>query len=73
MYSRIKYKSLSPYIANGCIQVKKEYVYIKIPAELTAKVEREITKNDWGYRNRTEFIIDAIRRRLDELEKLRLT
>ena len=46
-----------------------EYVNIKIPEELAALIEKIIFENkELGYRNRSEFIIEAIREKIRSLE-----
>ena len=45
------------------------YSNIKIPEELAALVEKVISENkQLGYRNRSEFIIEAIREKIRSLE-----
>jgi len=50
--------------------VKTKYVQIGIPQELVDRVEEAIMKSKLGYRNRTEFMIDVIRRHVEKVEKL---
>lgn len=38
-----------------------DYTTIKIPTDLAARIEEIVDEHRWGYRNRTEFIIHAIR------------
>lgn len=48
------------------------YRTVKIPEELIESVLSFLEeKNVWGYRSPTEFVIDATRRRLEELQKSR--
>ena len=50
----------------------RKYVTVKIPEELTNLIDKFIDEEkELGYRNRSEFIIEAIRDRLMELEKLK--
>jgi metal-responsive CopG/Arc/MetJ family transcriptional regulator len=49
-----------------------EYQTVKIPQGLFDEVKREIDlTKELGYRNPSEFIIEAVRRRLEELKKYR--
>ena len=49
---------------------KRNYTTVSIPLALMKRIDEII--DDEGYRNRSDFILEAIRRRLDELrlEKL---
>jgi hypothetical protein len=44
---------------------KLGYTSVKIPDPLTARIKKLSDQN--GYRTITEFVIDAARRRIDEL------
>lgn len=46
------------------------YVTVKIPKELGNKIDKLIEILELGYRNRTEFVIDAIRRRVEKINEL---
>ena len=43
---------------------KKMYDTIKLPHELILSVERSISSSHMGYRNRSEFIIEAVREKI---------
>lgn len=45
-----------------------EYTTIKVPKSLMDYVDKKIV-GKLGYRNRSEFVIEAIRRRIEEVEK----
>ena len=46
------------------------YTMISVPNDLVERIESLINEGKIvGYRTRTEFIIDAIRRRLEELDR----
>jgi len=45
---------------------RKEYTSIKIPKVLAKQIDKILPFR--AYKSRTEFVIDAIRRRLDEIE-----
>ncbi|MHA1403786.1 MAG: ribbon-helix-helix domain-containing protein [Candidatus Helarchaeota archaeon] len=47
---------------------ENRYVTIRIPKELVNKIEYIMKEIKLGYRNRSEFIIDAIRRRIEKFE-----
>ncbi|WP_338604887.1 ribbon-helix-helix domain-containing protein (plasmid) [Sulfolobus tengchongensis] len=48
---------------------KKQYITVSIPTDLAEEIDKLIETNP-GYISRQEFIIDAIRRRIEELIKL---
>lgn len=43
---------------------KKMYDTVKIPHGLTMEVERIVKESGMGYRNRSEFIIEAVREKV---------
>lgn len=48
------------------------YRSVKVPDDLVETIKKFIKENnDLGYRSHAEFIIDATRRRLEELKKSR--
>ena len=48
-----------------------KYKYVAIPLELINEVNKIISeKSELGYRNQSEFVVESVRRRLDELKKL---
>ena len=40
------------------------YDTVKIPHSLTLEVERVVKESSMGYRNRSEFIIEAVREKI---------
>ncbi len=48
---------------------EKTYQGISLPLELVTRIEMLIADNALGYNSRTEFIKEAVRFRLDELEQ----
>ncbi|MHB1507520.1 MAG: ribbon-helix-helix domain-containing protein [Cuniculiplasma sp.] len=42
----------------------KMYDTVKIPHSLTLEVERVVKESSMGYRNRSEFIIEAVREKI---------
>jgi hypothetical protein len=44
----------------------KRYKAISIPEELTTRIEEVLKAGKHGYRTRSEFVVDAIRRRLED-------
>jgi len=46
-----------------------EYVTIKIPEALIKQIEELVVSSNFGYRNRTEFIVETLRLRLQQLKK----
>ena len=49
----------------------KGWVSISIPKDLAELIDEVVQNKVYGYRNRTEFVIDAIRIRLRELGYLK--
>ena len=45
------------------------YDTIKLPHDLVLKVEKAISTCDMGYRNRSEFIIEAVREKVQQIMK----
>ncbi len=48
--------------------MRKSYTTVKIPAELSEKLDTLV--NDLGYRSRAEVVNDAIRRFIEERKRL---
>ncbi len=46
------------------------YAKVALPKELFKKIEELIEETDLGYRSVNEFVVDAVRRRVEELEKM---
>ena len=49
----------------------KGWVSVSIPQELAEIIDEVVKDKKYGYRNRTEFVVDAIRMRLRELGYLK--
>lgn len=49
----------------------KKWITIKLPEEITKIIDKVIDEKYLGYRNRADFGIDSIRRRLEEIQILR--
>lgn len=49
---------------------RKMYDTIKLPHDLTLRVEKAISTSDMGYRNRSEFIIEAVREKIQQITKM---
>jgi len=46
------------------------YRNVKVPAEMMAEIEKIIEeRKELGYRSNAEFIIESIRKRIEELSK----
>lgn len=46
----------------------KEYTTVQLPKALSDIIDRYMTEHpEFGYRSRAEFIMDVLRRRLEEL------
>ena len=50
---------------------REMYDTIKVPHDLVLKVEKAISTSDMGYRNRSEFIIEAVREKVQQLSKIK--
>ena len=48
------------------------YTKVAIPKDLAVKIRSLIENSNLGYRSVQEFVIDATRRRLEELDKIQL-
>lgn len=44
-----------------------DYRQVKVPASLMGAVDQAVNEGTWGYRSPAEFVVEAIRRRLEEL------
>ena len=51
---------------------RKGWTTIALPDELIKEVDRIIKSRVLGYRNRQEFVKDAVRRRIEELKRLEI-
>ncbi len=49
---------------------KTGYRSLRIPDDLVEKIEDVINKKDLGYASISEFVKDAVRRRLEDIEKM---
>ena len=53
--------------------VDQDYLSVRVPRKLVTEVDHLVGQRVLGFRSRAEFVVDAIRRRLEgvnELEKL---
>ena len=49
----------------------KGYDSVNLPSGLYAKVKKLVkTKSDLGYRSVTEFVAEAVRKRIEEIERI---
>ncbi len=53
-------------------QEAKKWKSLSIPKDTWEKVKEFVEEGDADYKNPTDFIVDAVRRRLEELDKIRL-
>lgn len=44
-----------------------DYRQVKVPSNLMGLVDEAVHDGRWGYRSPAEFVVEAIRRRLEEL------
>jgi len=49
---------------------REEWAYVNVPKEIVQKIDVLVNEQKHGYRSRSDFVTDAIRRRLDELKSL---
>lgn len=48
---------------------RAEYTFVKIPKDLVDEVDKSVVTTSYGYRSRSEFIKDAVRRLLSEYHR----
>lgn len=46
----------------------KNYAIIKLPETLMVPIDKLVLKKTLGFRNRTEFVTDAVRKSLKEID-----
>lgn len=46
--------------------MRKNYVNVSIPSELVYLIDKTWKRSNKGYRSRAEFILEAIRERIDK-------
>lgn len=46
-----------------------DYTSVQIPRKLADSIDKTIEQSGMGYRSRAEFVIDAIRRRIEEMRR----
>lgn len=49
---------------------RKMYDTIKMPHELILRIEKLVSSSEMGYRNRSEFIIEAVREKIQQIAKM---
>jgi len=49
-----------------------DYGTVRLPSELLKEIEEIIKQGKYGYKSKSEFIKEAIRRRIEELKRLEL-
>lgn len=49
----------------------KKYTGLKLPTELADLIDELIKSGYLGYRNRGEFVTDAVRRRIEHIKELK--
>jgi Arc/MetJ-type ribon-helix-helix transcriptional regulator len=49
---------------------KSGYRSVRIPDDMLTKMEDVINNNELGYASISEFVKDAVRRRLEDIEKM---
>ena len=49
---------------------RKGWVSVAIPEELARKIDEIVKLRKYGYRSRSQFVTDAVRRLLEELKEL---
>jgi len=46
------------------------YTTIKLPTDLAEQIDMVIETLRLGYRSRTDFVLEAVRRRLEEIQRM---
>lgn len=46
---------------------RDQWTYVNVPNELAERIDQLVNGQKFGYRSRSDFIIDAVRTRLKEL------
>jgi len=54
---------------NKRVKVPKRYVNVKIPIELADEIDKILEKKLLGYRSRAEFVAEAVRDKLMQVQK----
>jgi len=49
---------------------REQWTYVNLPKELGDKIDQLVEEQKYGYRSRSEFVSEAVRRRLEELKPL---
>ena len=50
--------------------MRKNYVNVSIPSELVSLIDKTWKKSNKGFRSRAEFVLEAIREKVDREKKL---
>lgn len=53
----------------GAVHMRENYRSVSIPIELYNKIQKIVKKRSYGYRSVSEFVTDAIRRRVEKIEE----
>ncbi len=56
----------------NCI-MRKRYVNIPLPEELTKEIEKIIKKGKLGYKTKSEFVKEAVREKIIEFDKIEIS
>jgi metal-responsive CopG/Arc/MetJ family transcriptional regulator len=48
-------------------KTRGRWTYVNIPSELMERIDAAVNSQKFGYRSRSDFVIDAIRTRLREI------
>lgn len=49
---------------------RKGYRSVSIPEDLLERVQKIVMDKKYGYRSMAEFVVEAIRKRIEEIEKM---
>lgn len=67
--STISYKLIG---SLNCI-MRRRYVNIPLPEELTKEIEKIIKKGKLGYKTKSEFVKEAVREKIIEFDKIEIS
>lgn len=67
------FKQLRYTYGMNAVKSVRQYVGVSLPKELVSEIESVIKNKKLGYTTVAEFVKDAVRRRLEEIEKMQKT
>ncbi len=46
---------------------RKEWIYVGLPAEIVKLIDEVVNSRKWGFRSRSEFVLESVKMRLKDL------